>query len=307
MDKGRSPMTDRFAAQLGARATGARPDGEHLGRIVEVKEAGDGWNVFVEIDGTRHRHYTRSAAFCDQLGTLVTLKVWHDGTGAPRSSLRPGGTNVFKTDEARLTVDGEVVESPKGLAQTEPLARFLARDWQKSVPTEPDILDQDPTVVKDMAAASLNSDPQALAWEAHTQLMRGKQVVRFALIDIAEACWQIREQKLWRQIGTDYEKIEDYLASPEVNLTKTVFYDAADIWKTVVLEHGVDATRLGAIDRSKLSIVLPKLKAGEVTVEKALTDAEVLGARDLRAVYRDQVPPAETQKCPTCGKQGYTP
>lgn len=118
---------------------------------------------------------------------------------------------------------------------------------------------------------------------AHEQLLAGLHHAHRGLALAAEACWRLREDEGWVALG--YDSISNYLASPEVAMARSTFYSLADIWEQYVEEGGIDRQRLCA--PSKLEVPLPAIKAGDVTAEEAISDAEALGLRDLRAKYRD--------------------
>lgn len=117
---------------------------------------------------------------------------------------------------------------------------------------------------------------------AHEQLLAGLRHAHRGLALASQACWRLRQDEGWVALG--YDSIGQYLASPEVAMAKSTFYGLADIWEQYVEEGGVDHTRLCA--PSKLEVPLPAIKAGDVTAEEAIADAEVLGLRDLREKYR---------------------
>jgi hypothetical protein len=80
--------------------------------------------------------------------------------------------------------------------------------------------------------------------------------------------------------------LEEYLASPEISMSRSEFFLSAKIHEQFILEHGIEPARLAVASPGKLDIVLPKVSSGEVEVEKALDDVEALGIKDLRAIYR---------------------
>ena len=110
---------------------------------------------------------------------------------------------------------------------------------------------------------------------------------------LSEALYEFNEEAGWTVLG--YEKQKDWLASPEVTMTKSDFSRRVRRHRELRVRRNVPVTRtkdmgpgevaLSEIPLSKLDIVLPKLVHGEVELQQALHDALALGIRDLRREY----------------------
>ena len=124
------------------------------------------------------------------------------------------------------------------------------------------------------------------AHDAHNRLVFGIKASHLALSAVAQACHEIHEQQAWSELG--YDTLSEYLASPEIGMSRSAFYDLCAIWERYVLEGGADPQALQAGGPSKLVVPIPAIKAGEVTVVEALEDVEALGLRDLREKYQGE-------------------
>lgn len=122
------------------------------------------------------------------------------------------------------------------------------------------------------------------AYVAHAQLLSGLGEVRQGLVRAAEGCFRLSEQEGWLALG--YETLSEYLASPEITISRAEFYRLADIWQSYVLDGGVEPALLLGAGSSKLEVPLPALKQGLVDAERAAADATSLTRRDLRERYR---------------------
>lgn len=122
-----------------------------------------------------------------------------------------------------------------------------------------------------------------VAQHQYEQLISGLDATRLALSAVAQACHEISRDKSWLDLG--YESLAEFLASPEITLTRTQFFTMAQVWERYVLDGGVDPQALAVAHPSKLAIPLRALGANEVTVAEAIADVETLGARDLREKY----------------------
>ena len=149
-----------------------------------------------------------------------------------------------------------------------------------------------------------------LAYRAEKMLLEGLRQARSGLIHSAEACYLLLANEGWVILG--YDSINEWLANPEIGLSRTVFYDLANIHQRYVLEGGISQERLIEGEHSKLTVALPAIAAGKVSADEAADDAATLGWRDMREKYRDlmatEAPepgdpgPEEPSICETCGR-----
>jgi hypothetical protein len=130
-----------------------------------------------------------------------------------------------------------------------------------------------------------------VAQDQYNRLLQGLNATRLALSAVAQACHDISRDKSWTDLG--YESLAEFLASPEITLTRSSFFTMAQIWELYVLDGGVDPQQLAVAHPSKLAIPLRAIGANEVTVAEAIADVETLGARDLREKYQLAVEKSE--------------
>ena len=130
-----------------------------------------------------------------------------------------------------------------------------------------------------------------VAQDQYNRLLEGLSATRLALSAVAQACHDISRDKSWTDLG--YESLSEFLASPEITLTRSNFFTMAQIWELYVLDGGVDPQQLAVAHPSKLAIPLRAIGANEVTVAEAIADVETLGARDLREKYQLTVEKSE--------------
>ena len=128
------------------------------------------------------------------------------------------------------------------------------------------------------------------------RITTGLSAGRAAMWDVAEACFELNEENGWTALG--YDTLGEYLADPEVSMTKTVFYRMVSAYRETVIRRAIPKTTMQEIDYSKVEVVMGKVRKGEVDVEEALDDAKALGWRDLREQYwgprEDNAPPADS-------------
>jgi hypothetical protein len=130
-----------------------------------------------------------------------------------------------------------------------------------------------------------------VAQDQYNRLLEGLSATRLALSAVAQACHDISRDKSWTDLG--YESLSEFLASPEITLTRSNFFTMAQIWELYVLDGGVDPQQLAVAHPSKLAIPLRAIGANEVTFAEAIADVETLGARDLREKYQLTVEKSE--------------
>lgn len=107
---------------------------------------------------------------------------------------------------------------------------------------------------------------------------------REAMWDLSKWAYEFKEAQGWTALG--YEKLVDWLAQPEISVTRATFYRLHQTYYDMVVKREIPEATMRQVDQSKVAVVLPQIKAGNVSVEDALSDAEVLGMQDLRDKYR---------------------
>lgn len=136
------------------------------------------------------------------------------------------------------------------------------------------------------------------AFELEREIKRQCIAAHAAYWDLAASLWRFHEIRGWTKLG--YEKLEEFLAQPEIGISRSSFFRAVQAWRDLVVVKEIAAPRLSRIQPSKVQEVLPAIMRGNVKAERALDDAEALGFRDLREKYRTAGDEPARVKCPTC-------
>jgi hypothetical protein len=126
------------------------------------------------------------------------------------------------------------------------------------------------------------------AQEVQENIKKGCSAIRGLWVALASYLYEFFEGKMWTTLG--YETFNEWLATPEIDLGRTQVYALVEAYRELVIERGVDPETLGAIDVSKIAVVLPALRAGAASLEEALSDCETLSRSDLREKYGQQLP-----------------
>jgi hypothetical protein len=128
-------------------------------------------------------------------------------------------------------------------------------------------------------------------WELDQAIKAGMRAGREALWEVARNLHAFDEAHGWTAIG--YDRLGDWLADPDVSLTRSTYYRLTATWRELVVLRRVDETRLLALDASKVDVVLPSVKAGKTSLDDALEDVQSLGMKDLRARYYKRPDPGQ--------------
>ena len=155
----------------------------------------------------------------------------------------------------------------------------------------------------------------AAASEMDQAIRRIKRQMRGLWVELAERLYHFRAGQMWRDL--DYPSFEAWCADPEVELERRWVYKVTDAYRFLVIEYGVPRERVETLHISKVNEVLPAIRRGQVDLETALSDVEVLGRSDLEVKYRGIHSPTpgrpdtgtaihtahepELAVCPTCG------
>lgn len=114
--------------------------------------------------------------------------------------------------------------------------------------------------------------------------------IKNRLADTSEAAWRLAESLYrfdeilgWKVLG--YETHGEWLADPEIGITKNVYYRLVRCYRTLVVERSIEVHALSQLDPSKVEIVVPAIEQGARSTDSALADVRELGWRDLREKY----------------------
>ena len=107
---------------------------------------------------------------------------------------------------------------------------------------------------------------------------------------LAEALYTFHEMGGWALL--DCDKLEEWLAKPELGMSRTQFFRLVRSYRVLVVENKVTAEQLVKLDPSKVAEVVPAIERG-AEISTVLADVEALGARDLRAKYAKGKPPED--------------
>jgi hypothetical protein len=146
------------------------------------------------------------------------------------------------------------------------------------------------------AERPVTGNPVTIAHGAHAKVIEGLRGVRLSLALVAEGCHELHVTEGWRELG--YESLSEYLAAPEITISRTEFYRMAEIWSAYVLNGGVEPIELQGAGPSKLEVPLPAITAGVVSAVQAVADATSMTRKDLRSHYAGLVGDEEPKPKP---------
>jgi hypothetical protein len=165
--------------------------------------------------------------------------------------------------------------------------------------------------------AAVRSEQERTASAAYTLEARIVQTVRnirSQWVELATALYEFQQTKAWATLG--YDSLEQWLAAPDIEMSRRTFFALTEAYRELVVNRRVAPDRLAVIDMTKAVEVLPAIRRGQVDVDAALADCEVLTRTDLRDRYSG-LPPLEHrmdnqpftadsfhyEKCPSCGSK----
>jgi hypothetical protein len=129
---------------------------------------------------------------------------------------------------------------------------------------------------------------------------------RSAMWELAKRLHEFDEENGWTALG--YESQSEWLADPEIGMSRAQFFRLVGQYRELVIQRQLPADKVAELDTSKVEIVLPRVKAGSVTLTDALEDVKTLGKQDLRKKYLSRPDPADAQPLDDAiGPPGGTP
>lgn len=161
-------------------------------------------------------------------------------------------------------------------------------------------------------------DTEIVSW-AHAlerDIQRTMADIRRNWAALAANLYEFHAGKAWVSLG--YETLENWLAGPEIELSRRTFFLLVETYRELHIERGIHMDEIARVDLTKAQTVLPAVRRGQVSPETALADAEALTRQDLREKYRAILPTAgrsdddgsdmspddfHWENCPTCGSK----
>jgi hypothetical protein len=143
------------------------------------------------------------------------------------------------------------------------------------------------------------------AAEVEAEIRRSRVNQRVGWVALASVLYEFDRDNLWEPLG--YESLTEWLAGPEVELTRKAFRDHVRVWRELVVERGVGAEHLFGAEFTKVRDALPFITSGKADARAVLADAAALTRSDLIEKYGgDPNAPLAAEdepehvKCPTC-------
>ncbi len=119
---------------------------------------------------------------------------------------------------------------------------------------------------------------EARALYLQQDIQKRKADIEKNFIQIAKNLWEVYKDQLWEPLK--FDNFEEYLFSPEIDLSKGVGYGLKSLG--LYLEEGlIDEDWAMKVGTSKVRTLLPKLKEGE-DIEEWMAKAETLTNLDLQ-------------------------
>lgn len=145
------------------------------------------------------------------------------------------------------------------------------------------------------------------AHELERSIVKKRQLIETTGMHLARDLCEFLDKRCWQVLGYDSEN--QFLASPDVNLSKDHARKLARLYRELVEERGVTLAQLAGAGVEKLQIGLPALKAGKVGPQDLVSDAKALSTGDMIARYREGDPDdrlaahnePEKATCDRCG------
>lgn len=139
------------------------------------------------------------------------------------------------------------------------------------------------------------------AFETEGKIKRGVGAVREVWGALAAYLHEFHSEKMWEPLG--YDKFEDWLGSPEIGLGRSQVYALIESYEELVIKRELGVGDLAELEATKVAVVLPALRRGDVELEEALADCKALSRSALREKYGKSVPAERVPliECEDCG------
>jgi hypothetical protein len=140
------------------------------------------------------------------------------------------------------------------------------------------------------------------AFAVEEKIKKGTGAIKQVWIALAGHLHEFYTGQMWTALG--HEKFESWLGDPAIGLKRSQTYQLIEVYEELVVKRGVSQEQLAELEMSKLAVVLPALRKGDVELEDVLADCEELSRSALREKYGQSVPAERIPltECEDCGK-----
>lgn len=154
------------------------------------------------------------------------------------------------------------------------------------------------------AKRSATTPEERAAKKAHAveaKIKKGVGAIRNVWVALASYLHEFHANKMWEHLG--FDTFEEWLGTPEIGLGRTQVYALIEAHEELVEKRGIEPSRLAELEATKVAVVLPAVRRGEVELEDAFADCETLSRSELREKYGQQVAKERVPlvECPDCG------
>lgn len=139
------------------------------------------------------------------------------------------------------------------------------------------------------------------AFQVEAKIKKGVGAIRQVWVALAAYLHEFHQGKMWEHL--DYDRFEDWLGTPEIGLGRSQVYALIESYEELVVKREVDTDVLAELETTKIAVVLPALRRGDVELGDALADCETLSRSALREKYGKSVPAERVPliECEDCG------
>lgn len=123
-----------------------------------------------------------------------------------------------------------------------------------------------------------------LAHERQERIFARAKAMRKLWVALAGDFYEFIDRRQYRDLG--YHTFDEWLAEADLDIGRRQIFKLTEIYRTMVVERGVEPEKLEGIRITKAYAVLDATRRGQVSVQDALADAEVLPLDDLKKRYR---------------------
>lgn len=140
------------------------------------------------------------------------------------------------------------------------------------------------------------------AFEVEQKIKKGTGAIKQVWVALAGYLHEFYTERMWMALGHD--KFETWLGDPAIGLKRSQTYQLIEVYEELVIKRNVSEGKLAELEMSKLAVVLPALRKGEIELDEALSDCEALSRSELREKYGKAVPTKRVPltECEDCGK-----
>ena len=147
-----------------------------------------------------------------------------------------------------------------------------------------------------MSETAITKKPD-IAFKLHSEIVAFGRQAQAEFLEMAKRLWQMKEQKLFRQL--EYKSFNSYLLDAELPFAPTLGHGLVKTYQALVVKSKIKPERIAGIGQAKATMIARAIERGVTTdMDELMAEAETKPVSQLRIRLTELETGIEVEQCP---------